>query len=158
MKEEIFTQMALKNWEAQNKAMDEFVDSLSDEDFKKDVAPGKNSVQYLVGHMIAANESMVKIFGLGQPLFPEYEQPFIRTPDHSGQTFPAPSTLKENYKKHREELKSQFEKITPDEWMNKHSLMSDEDFEKEPTRNKMSVLLSRIHHLAYHLGQMKLVK
>ncbi|GAC1587892.1 MAG: hypothetical protein NVS3B19_07190 [Ginsengibacter sp.] len=101
---------------------------------------------------------MVKIFGLGQPLFPEYEQPFIRTPDHSGQEFPSPSELRENYKKHREELKSIFEKITLDEWMSKHSLMSDDDFEKEPTRNKMSVLLSRIHHLAYHLGQMKLAK
>lgn len=158
MKEEIFSQMVLKNWEAQNKAMDEFVDSLTDEDFKKDVAPGKNSVQYLIGHMIAANESMVKIFGLGTPMFPEYEQIFIRTPDHSGQDFPPPAVLKENYKKHREELKTLFERIKPEEWMTKHSLMTDADFEKEPTRNKMSVLLSRVHHLAYHLGQMKLAK
>ena len=35
---------------------------------------------------------------------------------------------------------------------------TDEDFAKEPARNKLSVLLNRTNHLAYHLGQLRLLK
>jgi len=35
---------------------------------------------------------------------------------------------------------------------------SDEDYAKDPTRNRLSVLLSRTNHLAYHLGQIILVQ
>jgi hypothetical protein len=36
--------------------------------------------------------------------------------------------------------------------------MTDEDFAKNPARNKLSVLLNRTSHVAYHLGQMLLAK
>jgi hypothetical protein len=36
--------------------------------------------------------------------------------------------------------------------------MTEEDFEKEPGRNKLSVLINRTNHMAYHLGQLVLLK
>jgi hypothetical protein len=37
-------------------------------------------------------------------------------------------------------------------------MVSEEDFAKEPHRNRFTLLLSRTGHLAFHLGQVVLVK
>ena len=36
--------------------------------------------------------------------------------------------------------------------------VSEEDFEREPHRNRFGVLLGRTAHLAYHMGQAALVR
>jgi hypothetical protein len=36
--------------------------------------------------------------------------------------------------------------------------VSDEDFEKEPHRNRFTVLLGRTAHLSYHVGQATLAR
>jgi hypothetical protein len=38
----------------------------------------------------------------------------------------------------------------------KERLMSEEDYAKDPIRNRLAVLLSRTNHLSYHLGQITL--
>jgi len=62
--------------------------------------------------------------------------------------------------KHWTEVNSSvFEKfagLSPQEWLRRHTAMSDEDYAKDPTRNRLSVLLSRTNHLSYHLGQIVL--
>jgi hypothetical protein len=44
-----------------------------------------------------------------------------------------------------------------EEWLTKHNSVSAEDFAKEPHRNKLSVLISRAMHQAYHGGQIALL-
>ena len=39
----------------------------------------------------------------------------------------------------------------------KHASVSDEDFAKDPLRNRFSVLLSRTTHISFHLGQTALI-
>jgi uncharacterized damage-inducible protein DinB len=53
-------------------------------------------------------------------------------------------------------LLSQFATLSTDEWLQRHRSMSDEDYLKDPTRNRLAVLLSRTNHLSYHLGQITL--
>jgi len=36
--------------------------------------------------------------------------------------------------------------------------MTDEDLAKDPGRNKLSVLINRTNHMAYHIGQLVLYK
>jgi hypothetical protein len=36
--------------------------------------------------------------------------------------------------------------------------ISEQDFAKEPMRNKLNVLINRTNHLAYHYGQLRLIK
>jgi hypothetical protein len=43
-----------------------------------------------------------------------------------------------------------------DEWLHQHRAMSEEDYAKDPTRNRLAVLLSRTNPLSYHLGQVTL--
>jgi len=39
------------------------------------------------------------------------------------------------------------------DWAQRHAVVSEEDFAKDPSRNRFAVLLSRTNHLSYHLGQ-----
>jgi len=39
------------------------------------------------------------------------------------------------------------------DWRQRHTAVSEEDFAKDPSRNRFAVLLSRTNHLSYHLGQ-----
>jgi len=38
------------------------------------------------------------------------------------------------------------------DWLARHTAVSEEDFAKDPSRNRFAVLLSRTNHLSYHLG------
>ena len=53
-------------------------------------------------------------------------------------------------------LLSQFATLSENEWLQRHRSMSDEDYAKDPTRNRLAILLSRTNHMSYHLGQMTL--
>ena len=156
--QQIFVQMALKAWETQVSKTDKFFSTLSDESCLKELAPGKNRVIYLLGHLIAVNDTMISLFGFGERLYSHLDEPFVKNPDRSGLDFPAISELRNDWKKSNEILTGYFAKMSPDDWFSKHTAMTDEDLAKEPTRNKLSVLINRTNHLAYHLGQLVLVK
>jgi hypothetical protein len=43
-------------------------------------------------------------------------------------------------------------------WLKKHTAVSDEDFSKNPTRNRLAVFLNRTNHASFHTGQIALTK
>jgi hypothetical protein len=55
-------------------------------------------------------------------------------------------------------LQEHFDTLSTEQWFQRHTAVSEVDFEKEPHRNKLNVLLSRTSHIAYHLGQLVLLK
>lgn len=153
-----FVQMALKAWNIHVNRLDKFFDGLSDEALLYEVAPGRNRVIYLIGHLIASNDTMVGLFGLGQRKYAHLDEAFLTNPDKSTLTMPEPAVLKRMWKESNAELTAHFSKMLPEDWFSKHSAMTEEDFEKEPGRNKLSVLINRTNHMAYHLGQLVLLK
>ena len=50
------------------------------------------------------------------------------------------------------------ERFTLEDWLHKHTAVSDEEFVKDPTRNRLAIVLSRTNHASYHLGQSALAK
>jgi hypothetical protein len=54
------------------------------------------------------------------------------------------------------QLLSQFAILPEDEWLQRHKAMSEEDYAKDPTRNRLGVLLSRTNQMSYHLWQITL--
>jgi uncharacterized damage-inducible protein DinB len=149
-------QMILKTWNTELGRTDAFFDTITDDQLSRPVAPGKNSIAYLMGHLIAANDSMIKLYGLGERQYAHYDEPFLKNPDNSGHSFPDAASLRAEWKKAKESLTKLFEKMSPEDWMSKHTAMTDEQFAADPGRNKLSVLLSRTNHLSYHLGQLVL--
>jgi hypothetical protein len=155
--QKVFAQMALKAWHTQINETNKFIDSIPDETFFKQVAPGRNRVIYLVGHLIGVNDTMIKLYGLGERLYTHYDDVFVYNPDNKDASMPEPSALREEWKKSNEVLAAHFAKMSPADWFSKHTAMTDEDAVKDPGRNKLSVLINRTNHVANHLGQLLLV-
>ena len=148
----------LRNLKAQNDQLNRLLGNLSDEQLTQEIAPGKNTGVYLLGHIIAANEGMLTLFGAGDKMYPELEMAFLRTPDKSGQDMPSPATLREMWAKSSAAMQELFTNLPAEEWTNRHTAVSEADFANEPHRNKINVLLSRLLHQAYHVGQIALLK
>ena len=132
--------------------------SLSDEQLQQQVAPGKNRLLYLVGHLTAVHDRLFPLLGLGERLHPEFDEIYLSNPDRAFPDSVPVSELKRAWSDVNNRLTAQFEKLTPGQWLEKHTAVSDEDFAKDPSRNRLAVLISRTNHAAFHTGQAALVK
>lgn len=54
-------------------------------------------------------------------------------------------------------LQEKFDNMTSEQWFEKHTAVSEEDFAKEPHRNKLNIIITRTSHLQYHTGQIVLL-
>ena len=149
--------IAIKAWEIQNDRMNKTLERLTDEDLEREIAPGKNRGTYLLGHLTAVSDNLLPLFDLGERLYPQLENSFIKTPDKSGVEFPSTTELRKYWKEVNAKLSQQFNAMQPEEWFARHTAVSEEDFAKEPHRNKLNVLLNRTAHQSYHLGQVVLL-
>jgi uncharacterized damage-inducible protein DinB len=150
-------QQAINAWAAQNKTVTNFFNKHDDAAYMNEIAPGKNRAIYLLGHLIAVNDGMQQLFMLGDRLFSQYDAIFIKAADKTVADLPSIQTLKENWERLNDTLSNHFSKMTTEEWMARHASVSEEDFAKEPLRNKLNVLLGRTNHQSYHMGQLNLM-
>ncbi len=157
-KQQLFIKMALDAWNTHLIRADNLLNSLSDEQLEKEVAPGRNSGSYLLGHLAAIHDALFPLLELGEKLYPQLEDIFIKNPDKFGIEKPSTKDLRIYWYEVNKKLSQHFNQLSPDEWLQKHTLVTVEDFEKEPHRNKLNVLLNRTNHLAYHLGQLAFLK
>jgi len=153
----LLVKMILMAWDAQNNYLNKLISSLTDEQLAKEIASGKNTGVYLLGHLIAVSDGMLPLLGFGDRLFPEMEEMFIKNPDKSGQAFPSVSELKKRLEAVNTKLNNHFKSTDIEGWLSRHTAVSSEDFVKEPHRNKLNVVINRTGHTAYHLGQMRLI-
>jgi uncharacterized damage-inducible protein DinB len=149
--------IALKSWENEQTRFNKVLDKISDETLLQEVAPAKNTGIYLLGHLAAVTDAMMPLLGLGQKLYPDAEKIFITTPDKAGQAMPTAAEVKTMFAKVNTAFSEAIKNMPEEEWLHKHNSVSAEDFAKEPHRNKLSVLLSRTVHQAYHGGQISLL-
>lgn len=152
----IITQL-INAWAAQNKAVTAFFNKYPDEEYSKQVAPDRNRAIYLLGHLIAVNDAMIPMLMLGEKLFPELEAPFITNPDKAITEMPPLAELRQQWDTLNVTLTDHFQKMTIEDWMGRHSLVSEADFANAPLRNKLNILISRTNHQAYHSGQINLL-
>jgi hypothetical protein len=156
--EEIFVTTARKAWEVWIGRASKFFDSLSDEEMLVEIAPGKNRPIYLLGHLIAVNDSMIPQLRLGEPKYSHLKEPFITQPDRAVADLPPVDELRSNWKDLNSRLDALFAELTPSQWLERHATVTEEDFANEPHRNRLAILLSRTSHASYHLGQLMFLK
>ena len=147
-------QIALTNWNAQNKRFNDLIDKLTDDQLLAETAPGRNTGIYLLGHLIAVNDGLLPLLGFGERLYPELDEVFLKNPDKSGLSKPSVAELKAALANINAALSAHLTQLQPADWFTKHSSVSAEDFAKEPHRNKLNVILGRTTHLGYHMGQL----
>jgi len=149
-------QVAINSWRLGVERANKIFSSLTDDELLKEVAPGKNRLIYLLGHLTATHDAMFPILGLGERLHPELDAIFVSSPDKTGARLTPVGELRTYWDEVNGRLLSQLATLSADEWLQRHYAMSEEDYAKDPTRNRLAVLLSRTNHMSYHLGQMTL--
>jgi hypothetical protein len=150
--------MVFDRWYALLNNFDTTLNTLTDEQLQHEIAAGKNRGIYLLGHMIAVHDDMLRLLDLGDKMYPELYEPFISSPDKAVSDLPPAATLRTYWAKQNEVMKQKFDSVQPEEWFQKHTAVTAEDFAKEPHRNKLNIIITRTSHLAYHHGQFVLLK
>jgi hypothetical protein len=156
--EELLSNAALKSW---NQVLGRFntdLAALTDEQFQKRVAPGKNRLFYLYGHLTAVHDRLLPMLGIGDRLHPELDEAFITNPDGTLADPVSVADLRKAWTEVNAKLTAALERFTPEEWLHKHAAVSDQDFAADPSRNRLAVVLSRTNHLSFHTGQIILAK
>jgi hypothetical protein len=155
---ELIIKSVLDAWYSRLDATDKLFAELSDEQLQNEVSPGRNRGIYLLGHLTAVHDMMLPLLNFGEQLYPQLNDPFLSKPDKTVKEIPSADKLRSYWKNVNSRLAENFNALTPDEWFQKHSSVSEEDFVKEPHRNRLNVVIGRTNHLAYHRGQLALIK
>jgi hypothetical protein len=153
MSEQALVTAAVNSWKLNIERANKFFSSLNEEQLLREVAPGKNRLIYLWGHLTAVHDRMLPLLALGPRRHPEYDAPFITSPDKTSPVLPSAAEIKKAWDEINSALLAGFESLSAADWLQKHTSVSDEDFAKDPQRNRFSVLLSRTTHISFHLGQ-----
>jgi len=148
-----FVDSALRGWKSNVERADKLFGALSPEQLEKEVAPGKNRLIYLWGHLAAVNDGLLPLLGIGERLHPELDGMFISNPDKSVHLTVSGQSLKGAWQEINQKLRDGFLKFSASDWVQQHTAVSEADFKREPHRNRFTVLLGRTAHLTYHLGQ-----
>ena len=147
---------AVHAWNQNVERADKFFSSLSEEQLQAEVAPGKNRLIYLWGHLIAVHDAMLPLLGVGQRLHPELDDAFLKNADRVVTALPPAADLKRYWDEVNGRLQKEFAVFTAKDWTHKHTIVSEDDFAANPLRNRFAILLSRTAHLASHFGQVLL--
>ena len=151
--EELFLAVALNGWKGNIERADKMFSGLSEEELLKEVAPGKNRMIYLWGHLTAIHDAMLPLLGFGRRLHPEFDVAFVSNPDKTQSGAPSVELVRKTWLEVNARLFEGFASLSAADWLKKHGAVSEKDFLQEPLRNRLAVLLRRTNHLAYHLGQ-----
>ncbi|WP_428659390.1 DinB family protein [Runella sp.] len=155
---QLIVKMVFDRWNTLLKNGDTILNAITDEQLQKEIAPNKNRGIYLLGHLIAVHDDMLPLLNLGDKEHPELFEIFVKSPDKSVEVIPSPQELRALWKNQLENLTQKLASLSVDEWFEKHTSVSAEDFIKEPHRNKLNIIITRTTHLAYHVGQLILLK
>jgi hypothetical protein len=96
----------------------------------------------LWGHLTAIHDATLPLLGLGERLHPEFDVAFVSNPDKSRTGIPSHEEVCHAWNVVNAELWKGLEQMPWSDWV-----------QKDASRNRFSILLSRTNHLSYHLGQ-----
>lgn len=151
--EQSITASAVQAWRTNIERAGKLFAGLSEEKLATEVAPGRNRLIYLWGHLIAVHDAMLPLLGLGPRLHPELEAAFITAADRTVSDLPSAAELAQWWDEVNGKLSAGFAAFTASDWAARHSAVSEDDFAANPLRNRFAILLSRTSHVAYHVGQ-----
>jgi hypothetical protein len=95
---------------------------------------------------------MLQLLGIAERVHPELDAVFLSSPDGAS-TLPPIDVMREWWAQVNQRLDAGLHDLTLNDWVARHTAVSEEDFAKEPLRNRFSILITRTNHLAYHVGQ-----
>jgi DinB superfamily len=156
--DEAFAGTTIAQWKLAIKRLNELTSALSDDQLQKEVSPGRNRVYYLIGHLTAVHDRMLPMLFLGDRLHPELDKHFLEEADKTTPDEIASADLRKAFTEVNDKLTAAIEALPAADWLKRHSAVSEEDFAREPLRNRLAVLQSRAGHAMFHAGQIRLTQ
>ncbi|MBK8339391.1 MAG: DinB family protein [Flavobacteriales bacterium] len=154
---ELFVKMVIDAWSNEINATNALLKKFADEQLMREVSPSRNRGMYLLGHLTAVHDRMLPLLRFQDALHPELDKPFLDEADKAVADLPSVAQLRAQWKEVNDALMDHIARLPAAEWFTRHANISEGDFPKEPHRNRLNVLLSRMSHLAYHRGQLVLL-
>lgn len=93
----------------------------------------------LLGHLTAVHDRMLPLLGIGKRLHPELDETYLNNPDRTLADPVSAADLKNAWREVNTAIISGVERFSVDDWLKKDAAVSEEDFAKEPTRNRLTV-------------------
>src|SRR5258708_28385266 len=87
--EQLTVRIILASWKNTMGRANKVFSELTERQFLQEVAPGRNRILYLLGHLTAVHDGLHTILGLGERLHPELDATFVSKPDKEIETLPS---------------------------------------------------------------------
>ena len=146
-------EICLLQWTTYNNMMQKMINTISEQNFNTPITLNGNSPSWLFGHLVDTDDKLFELFGIRARLFPELGKIYHHERGTNQIGHLSKEKLIEKWKAVSAELDQAFKSWSESDWMSRHTAVSEEDFKKEPHRNRLNVMLSRVAHKASHLGQ-----
>jgi crotonobetainyl-CoA:carnitine CoA-transferase CaiB-like acyl-CoA transferase len=150
--------ICLLQWTTYNTRMQKVFDSIDDKRYFEPIAEGSNSPSWILGHLVETEDNLLVLFGIRERLYPDLKDIYHHKRESNQTGHLSKDELVKRWKAVSAELDKAFKSWSESNWMGRHNAVSEEDFRKEPHRNKLNVMLSRVGHKASHLGQVAMGK
>jgi uncharacterized damage-inducible protein DinB len=151
---QLIVKMGVSAWETEVSRVGKILDELTDAELSKETAAGRNTGQYLLGHLVAVSDSILERLGWEERSLKSLDVAYVSNPEKAGLEKTSVSKLREYWTSVHGKIAQHIQKTSADEWFQRHTAVSEEDFLKEPHRNKLNLLMSRTVHMSYHRGQL----
>jgi len=146
-------EICLLQWDVYNRRMQKAFEAISDENFNKPIVNGGNSPSWLLGHLADTDDALLELFGIRSRVFPELAKIYHHERGTNQTGHLSKEELNAKWKTIIAQLDRAFISMSESDWHGRHMAVSEDDFKKEPHRNKLNVMLSRVTHKASHLGR-----
>ncbi|HTH57093.1 MAG TPA: DinB family protein [Cyclobacteriaceae bacterium] len=150
-------EICLLQWNTFNTRMQKLFDTISDENFYRAITPNGNSPSWILGHLTDTDDALLELFAIGSRKFPELKTIYNHEKGKNQEGHLSKSDLQAKWRAINNDIEAAFKSWSEKEWLSRHTAVSEEDFKKEPHRNKLNVMLSRVSHRASHLGQIAML-
>ena len=117
---------AVRNWRSNVDRAGNLFGNLPQEQLLQEVAPGKNRLIYLWGHLTAFSDALIPLLGFGDRIHPELDLMFVSNPDRTVPTILLGEDLKIIWQQTSEILWTSFTKLSVADWLQKHSALLDQ--------------------------------
>jgi len=148
---------ALRGWKSNVERVGDLFGTLSPEQLEQQVTPGKNRLIYLWGHLTAVNDGSCRCLALANGFIRNSTQCSFRN-QTIHRTHGDGSISQVGMGQDQPEALGRIFEVLAVGLAGRHTAVSEEEFKREPKRNKFTVLLGRTAHMSYHVGQAMLAR
>src|SRR5487761_479918 len=93
--DELVSEVAVAGWKRTIESINRLLSALTDDELLMEVAPRRNRVYYIVGHLAAHHDRLLAMLGIGERLHPELDKSFIENPDRTSPDELSPAEVRQ---------------------------------------------------------------